>query len=202
VTLDVAYVRQSIDAALRLAFRDRTAWNGFDLTPEGFYRSFFAIILVMPFNILLDLFAQQLEATREGGNPGTYGLPEAMFSTLALCAEWLIFPLMALFLLRFLGYAHRYSALVIAHNWGTVVVQFIKLPIVVLFSWGLISPALALDFYFIAVGLTLYYRYYIAQTALDSPASVAIAIVILSFLLQTFFLMGLSATQGLWLRTP
>lgn len=200
MTINVAYVRQSIDAALRLALRDRAAWNGFDLTADGFYRSFFAVVLVMPFNILFDLFLQRL-ATETDGVQRTYEMPDATFSTLALCAQWLIFPLMALFLLRFLGYAGRYSALVIAHNWGSVVVQFINLPIVVLYSSGIISAALAIDFYFIAIGLTLYYRYYIAQTALDSPAHIAVAIVIIDFLLQIFFTLGLSATQGLWLRT-
>jgi hypothetical protein len=197
--MDVAYVRRSVDAALRLALRDRSGWNGFDLTADGFYRSFFAIVLVMPFNILFDLFS--LRVTSKDGSIGDYGLPEAMFSTIALCAQWLIFPLMALYLLRFLRYADRYSALIIGHNWGTVVVQFINLPILVLLSWGWISPTLAIDFYFIALGLTLYYRYYIAQTALDAPVNVAVAIVILDFLLKIFFALGLSATQGLWLRT-
>lgn len=199
MSLNVAYVRQSVDAAIGLALRDRTAWNNFDLSADGFYRSFFAIVLVMPFNILFDLF--NLRLLEQQGATVSYGMPEAVFSTITLGAEWLIFPIMALFLLRFLGYGHRYSALVIAHNWGTVVVQFIKLPVVVLFSAGIISADFALDFYLIVLGLTLYYRYYIAQTALESPASVAVAIVILHFLLQIFFMLGLSATEGLWLRT-
>lgn len=198
--LDVAYVRQSVDAALRLGLRDRTAWNAFDLSADGFYRSFFAVVLVIPFNILFDLFLLKL-ATEADGKVRLYELSDMTFSTLARCALWLVFPLMSLFLLRFLGYAHRYSALVIAHNWGTVVVQFIYLPILVLYSWDVISSAIAIDLYFIAIGLTLYYRYFIAQTALDSPGSVAAAVVVLDFLLQIFFSLGLDASAGLWIRT-
>lgn len=200
MSLDVAYVRNSVDAALRLALRDRSGWDAFDLTADGFYRSFFAVVLVMPFNILFDLFLVKL-ATDADGVQRTYDFANATFSTLALCAHCLIFPVMALFLLRFLGYADRYSALVIAHNWGSVVVQFINLPILVLYSAGFMSAAFAIDFYFIAMGLTLYYRYYVVQTALESPASIAIAIVVIHFLLQIFFTLGVDASEGLWLRT-
>ena len=52
---DIAYMRRSIDAAFRLALRDQRAWNGFDLTADGFFRSFAAILIVMPLNVLIEI---------------------------------------------------------------------------------------------------------------------------------------------------
>lgn len=200
---DIAYMRRSIDAAFRLALRDQRAWSGFDLTAEGFFRSFMAMLIVMPLNILIDMFATNVAARKkiaEGGTvTGTYDVSDAVFSTIAMCGEWLIFPVVMIFVLRFIGLAHRYSALIIAHNWATVVVALVNIPAFALGSMGLLSPDLTFDVTFIVLGLTLYYRFYIAQTALDAGWGTAGSITFLDFLLKIYFALGVSATAGLWL---
>lgn len=205
MTVDIAYMRRSIDAAFRLALRDERGWGGFDLTTDGFFRSFAAIMVVMPLNILIDLFATDVAIKKklaEGGTvSGAYDLSDAVFSTVAMCAEWLIFPVVMIFVLRFIGLAHRYSALVIAHNWGTVVVALLNIPAFALGTIGLLTPDLAFDVTFIVLGLTLYYRFYIAQTALDAGWGTAASITMLAFLLKIYFTLAISATAGLWLPT-
>ena len=200
---DIAYMRRSIDAAFRLALRDQRAWSGFDLTADGFFRSFTAILIVMPLNILIDLFATDVAAKKkiaEGGTvAGAYEFSDAIFSTVAMGAEWLIFPVAMIFVLRFVGLTHRYSALIIAHNWATVVIALVNIPAFALGSMGLLSPDLAFDVTFIVLGLTLYYRFYIAQTALDAGLGIAGSVTLLDFLLKVYFAIGVSATAGLWL---
>lgn len=200
---DIAHMRRSIDAAFRLALRDQRAWSGFDLTAEGFFRSFTAVLIVMPLNILIDIFATNVAARKriaEGGTvTGTYDVSDAVFSTIAMCGEWLIFPIVMVFVLRFIGLAHRFSALIIAHNWATVVVALVNIPAFALGSMGLLSPDLTFDITFIVLGLTLYYRFYIAQTALDAGWGTAGSITLLDFLLKIYFALGVSATAGLWL---
>lgn len=200
---DLAYMRRSIDAAFRLAIRDQRGWNGFDLTTDGFFRSFAAILLVMPLNILIDLFATNVAIQRklaEGGAvTGSYDISDAVFSTVALCAEWMIFPLVMIFVLRFVGLAHRYSALVIAHNWSSVVIALVNIPAFALGSMGIFSPDLAYDVTFIVLGLTLYFRFYVAQTALDAGLGIAGAVTMLDFLLKIYFAIGIQATASLWL---
>ena len=177
MTVDIAYVRRSIDAALGLAIRDSRAWSGFDLTPEGFFRSFVAVLVVVPLNVVIDLLATNVAIHKrmEQGLPvvGSYESSDAVFSTIALCVQWLIFPIAMIYVLRFLGLAHRYSALIIAHNWATVIVVVLNIPAYALATIGLISPDQAFDLTFIILGLTLYYRLYITQTALESGWSVA-----------------------------
>jgi hypothetical protein len=200
---DIAYMRRSIDAAFRLALRDQRAWNGFDLTADGFYRSFAAILIVMPLNIIFDLFvisvANRKVIAKGGTVNGAYDLSDAVFSTVAMCAEWLIFPVVMIFVLRFVGLAHRYSALIIAHNWATVVIAFANIPAFALGSMGVFSPDLTYDVYFIVLGLTLYFRFYVAQTALDAGLGIAGAVTLLDFLLKIYFALGVQATAALWL---
>lgn len=204
MTIDFAYVKRSVDAAFDLVARNPRAWTKFDLTTDGFYRSFAAFLIVAPINIATDLIVVQLaaaERTRQNQPVGeaVYYMSDAVFSTLALCVQWLLFPLAMLFLLRFLGYAQRYAALIIAHNWGSVIVWLFNLPAFLLFAAGFITSNQAIDLNLIVLGFTLYYRFYIAQTALGAPWTVAIGIAMIDFLLQANFLFALRAIAGLWL---
>ena len=202
--MDFAYYRQSIGAAFRLAARDHEGLKQFDLSAEGFFRSFAAFAFVVPLNILFDLFMLRLleaKSLSEGKADalGSYGLPELLFSTATLGIEWLIFPIAAIFLLRFLNLSDRYATLIIAHNWGRIVTGLFNLPTIVLFSLGLISHQVAFDLLFITFGLTLYYRFYITQTALEVGWSLAMAITIIEILLMIFFAEAVWNSQHLWI---
>lgn len=204
--MNFIYMQRSLLAACRLAVRDPKAWSDFDLTTDGFFRSFAAFALVAPLNILFDLFVLRLAQARalaDGKSvlASQYGLGEMLFSTIVLSIEWLIFPLATLYLLRFLNLSHRYSTLVIAHNWGRVITELFNVPAIILFSLGLISHQSAVDLLFITLGLTLYYRFYIAQTALDVGWGLAMAISILELLLAIFFLETVKYSAHLWLAT-
>lgn len=203
MNVDFSYARRSIDAAFGLALRDQNAWAGFDLTANGFFRSFAALLIVMPLNVLYEILLTNAIIGKKiaAGQKvtGSFEMSDAVFSAIALCAQWMIFPIAMIFVLRFLGLAHRYSTLIIAHNWGSVVVFLANIPGFALYAIGLVSADVAFDLAFIVLGLTLYYRFYIAQTALDAGASTAGAITLLDFLLQVYFEVGVSATAGLWL---
>ena len=64
----------------------------------------------------------------------------------------------------------------------------------VVVGWG--QP---LDLNFIVLGFTIYYRFYIAQTALDAGWGTAAGVALLDLVLQVYFLIGLSTFAGLWL---
>ena len=89
--------------------------------------------------------------------------------------------------------------MVIAHNWGSVVIQLFNVPAIILFSVGLISHQIALDLLFVTFGLALYYRFYIAQTALDIGWGLAVGISMLELLMSIFFVLAVSDTRFLWL---
>ena len=51
----------------------------------------------------------------------------------------------------------------------------------------------------ITLGLTLYYRFYVAQTALEVGWGLAMALSILELLLTIFFAIAVSSSASLWL---
>ncbi len=205
MSVDIAYVNRSLDAAFGLVMRDRRAWDKFDLTVEGFYRSFAALLIVLPINIVTDLIQVQMAAVerlRQGKEvvEQAYGVGEAVFSTLALAVDWIIFPIVMIFVLRYLGLSHRYAPLIIAHNWGTIVVYLFNMPALLLFAAGFISSDDAVALYMITLVFALYYRFYTAETALDAGWSVAASTALLGLVLQTYFvLVFLPFAADLWL---
>lgn len=199
----IAHARKSVGAAWQLVVRDPKAWDAFDLTADGFFRSFAAVLFVIPFNIVFDLFALRLRQAGSIENSDAVGMAafsysKMAFSTTALCVEWVLFTIIAYFLLKFLGLADQYVRYIVAYNWGCIIVELFNLPAVVLFSFGLISYAAAVDLIFIALGLTLYYRFYIAQTALGVGWGLAMGIAVLEFLFTIFFGYGLQQVASLW----
>jgi hypothetical protein len=202
VSVDIAYVNRSVDAAFGLVMRDKRAWDKFDLTVEGFYRSFAAFFIVLPMNIIADLISVQVTASESQAKEAVeqaYGAGDAVFSTVALAVQWTIFPVVMIFVLRFLGLANRYAPLIIAHNWGTIVVYLFNMPAFLLFAAGFIGADDAIGLNLITLIFTLYYRYYTAETALDAGWSIAASTALLGFVLQIYFALGLSFAAGLWL---
>lgn len=203
MTVDIAYMRRSVDAAFDLVVRDERAWSKFDLTADGFYRSFAAMFIVLPIILVIDVIANQIAIAQniaEGmADQAAYGLGDAVFTTVARSVQWLLFPVAMIFLLRYLGLTQRYAALVIAHNWATVVIWCFYLPPFLLYAAGIISSSQTNDLYLIVLGFTLYYRFYIAQTALGTSWLLAAGIAMIDFLLQANFLFGLSRIAGLWI---
>jgi len=203
MSVDFAYMTRSVDAAFDLVVRDQRAWTKFDLTTEGFYRSFAAMLIVLPLNVLTDVMDNQLTLTKGAreGKPaveGAYGVADALFSTVELSIQWLLFPVAMIFLLRYLGLGQRYATLIIAHNWSTVVIWLLHLPTFLLYTAGIISSSLAFDLGLITFGFTLYYRFYIVQTALGATWLLAAGIAMIDLLLQVNYSFAMSQIQSLW----
>jgi hypothetical protein len=203
--MNIANAFASIGAAWRLFLRDPKALEGMDVSTEGFFRSFGALLLIFPLNILSDLFAMRLAQARpdvETTLPvdGGYGIGEIFFSTFVLGIEWLLFPLFAYLLLRLLGLTERFVHYVVAHNWGRVIMELFNLPAIVLFASGVVSASVALDLLLVSLGFSLYYRAQNARTALDTGWGLAVGIALLEVLLTIVFAVGVSQTSSLWLR--
>lgn len=194
----------SIMAAARLFLRDPKAWDELDVTTDGFFRSFGAVFLILPLNIMSDLFALQLAQERPGLRDGMrdgdgYGVGEMAFSTLALGLEWVLFPVVAFLLLRLLGLTDSFVRYVVAHNWGRVVIELFSLPAILLYASGLVSGSVALDLLLVALGFSLYYRMQIARSALEVGWVLALGIALLEILFAIMFALGVSQFSSLWL---
>jgi hypothetical protein len=129
-----------------------------------------------------------------------YGIGEMAFSTLAVGLEWVLFPVVAFFLLRLLGLTGMFVRYVVAHNWGRVVIELFSLPAILMFASGLVSGSVALDLLLVALGFSLYYRMQIARAALEVGWVLALGIALLEILFAIMFALGISQFSSLWLR--
>lgn len=165
----------SVYGALRLAFFDETGHSHFNISVEGFWRSFFAAVLVAPGYILL---------ASQGIVAGNQSLSVWMLfvHTLIYVVSWAIFPLVAFLIIEQLKLGHRFTALIVAVNWAAV----IEAAIMVLgLGLAMILPAEAgsLLIVTIMIGLIVY-QWFVIRTALQSSGTVALAFVLFGLLIS------------------
>jgi hypothetical protein len=170
-------VLRSLYGAYRLARLDPSGMGYFSLTVEGFWRSFFAAVLVAPGYAVL--VARELLA-----RPDAYDLGWALLiQVLAYALSWAAFPLAAVVMIRLLGLSGNYVALIVALNWAAVIQVGLFLAALVL---GLATPALLGGLLLIIVTVSiLFYQWFVTRTALQTSGGVALLLVLVDLVLNT-----------------
>ena len=173
----------SIYGALRLACFDKNGHSHFNVSVEGFWRSFFAAVLVAPCHAIL--LSQGMF-----GAVGTFSVWMVVVHIAGYTASWILFPLVMFFVVDLIGLGQRYAALIVAINWTRV----ISMPIRVL-SLGIL---LALPFSIagfvaeaIIIGLIIY-DWFVIRTALQTSGTVALAILLFGLLLNGMLILSIN----------
>jgi hypothetical protein len=179
---DRAEVLSALYGAYRLAWFDAAGMTYFNLTFDGFWRSFFAAVLVAPaYAILVGL---QVASEEEPVNPGLLLLTESIGYVLA----WGAFPLIAIVLTRLLGLGRNYVALIVALNWTAVLQTALFLAVV------LLNPLLPEILGTLAITLTtgaiLVYQWFVIRTALETTGGVALMLLLVDLILTSMINMG------------
>jgi hypothetical protein len=177
-------VRRGLTGAWGLFLGKREAVRLFDTSFTGFWRSFLAVILVLPIYVLY-VGAERRMILSE--LPDSLAFPEAAFAftrLVALALDWVAFPLAAALLARPLGFANHYVRLIVAFNWGGPIVSVIVALPAILFAFDMIPEAAAQILLLASLVLTIRYRFITARAALDSGISLAAGLVALEFLLS------------------
>ncbi|WP_137388842.1 hypothetical protein [Rhodoligotrophos defluvii] len=152
----------------RLLNRDTGGYGDFNVSMEGLRNSFTAIVIVAPIYLFIIATSNNLATPPQ---PTSYGR-----ELLALLVEWAAFIGLAVVLVRLLGLAGRLVPFLIAYNWSAVFIVFSMVPPALLSRYGLLG-ANGLVVASIAVTLVaLYFRWFIARTALATTAGVALAL--------------------------
>lgn len=174
-------IARSLTGAWEL-FLDRPgAVRRFDVSIDGFWRSFAAVVLVIPsyaFAVLADermAAAVDLAATAQGG------AAMAIEKGLALAVDWVALPLILAALARPLGIGRHYATFVIARNWCAVIAAVPFGAVGLLMAIGLVGADLGSVLMFAALVAVLRYNYLVARRALEASLGFAIGIVILDF---------------------
>lgn len=176
-----ADILRALYAAWRLALRDPGAMAQFDLSIAGFWRSFFAVVLVAPFYFLL----LRLEYNLLPAVPalGGFFLVKGLFFLIS----WAAYPLLMIPLTRMLGLGQYYIGFIVAYNWSAVIVILVLLPPFTLFGLQVIGPGAAGFLNLLATMAVLYYRWFLTRTALAISGGLALGFVFIDLLLSILF---------------
>ena len=170
-------VLESLYGAYRLAFLDQSGMRHFNLSFEGFWRSFFAALLVAPgFGVLV---AHRLSARAEAFDLGW----AALVQIFAYGLSWAAFPLAAVVLTQLLGLGRNYVALIVALNWAAVLQVGVLLAAVV---FELVVPGLLDGLMLLLVtGGLLFYQWFVTRAALQTTGGIALLLVLVDLVLNT-----------------
>ena len=179
---------RSIHGAWRIALLDRDALLYFNLTINGFWRSFLAVGIVLPLYLAF-LVVSHGKSPGPGLASGPVPALEwyvvlkmATFST-----TWLLFPLIMVPISRLLDLSATYVQYIIVWNWANVLAMAVVLPAVLLFLSGVLSGQLGAMIPMAAQIPMLFYGYMVARTGLLCKPVTAVGIVALDFLMTLLF---------------
>jgi hypothetical protein len=187
MSVDTAYVKRSVNGAWRLGLRDAQGMNLLDLTVEGFFRSFYALFLAAPiFGYVAFGQMRIVEGlVADGGEAKAVSLIAfVLFEIASYVGGSIVFLIAMAPISRLIGVEGRYAPLAIAYNWGTLLVQCLYLPSVILFALGLVGAVDAKAMDLIALGFAIYFRFASIRTVLNIPWPSAMALALIDVILQ------------------
>lgn len=154
-----------------------------DLSVEGFWRSFGAVVLLVPFTVL-GMLSQERLVVSLGESAGPTASTPLLAAAVALTADWIAFPLVFAALAKPFGLASRYVPYIVARNWAAVIISGLvailhALHLVGVFPAGLMPFALLA-----ALAVALRFSYVVARIALGAPMGVALPFVLLDLLVS------------------
>jgi len=176
-------IKSSIYGAWRLARLDAGGLACFNLSVEGFWRSFFAAVIIAPaYAALLLVRDAGLEATMVDAGP----MPESVNylpEVVAYILGWIVWPLAMLLVVRVLGLAQNFVPYIIVYNWANVIQIGILLPAAILTRGAVLPEGMAAIIGVMATLAVLFYLWFITRTVLQVREWTAAGIVIMDILL-------------------
>ena len=170
-------VQVAVRGALRLALGDRRGLAAFDVSIDGFWRSFRAAAICYPFFLVL-IAARVTPAVWDASG----AVRILAVETIGYVIAWTAFPLLILQLSGWFGRTHCFLAFMVVYNWAQVP-QTVLITIVVLASATGLAPAAAASFELAAMVAVLVYEWYIARVALTVTGAQAVLVVVFDVML-------------------
>ncbi len=166
----------SLYGAYRLARFDAAGMTYFNTSLEGFWRSFYAAVIIAPlYGILLYLRFEAGEVTTD---PMRFSSVQAI----AYVMSWFAFPLVMLTVTMFLDREKHYLGYITAYNWAAVLQNGVYLPLAILMVTGVLPEHAANMIGLFVFAAILAYTWFITRVALDIPATTAAGVVTLDLL--------------------
>ncbi len=191
--LDRNEIVRSLAGAWQVFLDRPNAVGYFDVSVGGFWRSFRAIVLILPAYALSGL-AEWVATPPEAGVDGTlFILGKAM----SLAVDWVAFPIVLALIADRLKVMQTFSAYIIVRNWASVVATAPFGVIAFFYASDMIGQDAASTLSLAVLFVILRYNYLIARRVLQVGVGLAVAIVISDFVLSLAIDAGVTSLFGL-----
>ncbi|MBT3396101.1 MAG: hypothetical protein HOB82_06610 [Alphaproteobacteria bacterium] len=180
---DTREILASIQGAYLLARFDASGMNFFNISNDGFWRSFGAAVVIAPVVLVTML------AFYAGSDINPLRIAVVEFGQYV--AGWAVFPVVMIFVARSMNLTDRYVGYIIAYNWSSVIQVALFAPLNLALSYS--GASWLLEFMWLsAMVFVIIYLIFIAKTALGTTLSIAISLVGLDLLLTLVIILGTS----------
>jgi len=186
-------IRASIIGAIKVFKGEADALSHFNLSAEGFWRSFQALWLILVPYFITMLAERNTLTNKMGIELSAFPSTQfffAKFSNIGL--EWIMMPIALALLAGVLSIKREYSSYIVVRNWASVVMTWVFFIPTLASIAKLVSIELALFIQLGLLGLVAFFSFRIARTTLQKPASFCIALVAIDFMA------GLLLSQIIW----
>lgn len=189
-------IHRSLAGSWQLFMGRAEGMRAFDVSIDGFWRSFGVIVLLcVPYAITV-VAEQRIideEATLVLGDfsQQAYVLAKAIGFVL----DWVCYPVLVALLARPLAISAHYVPYIVARNWTSAIAILPYVVPALLYNFGLISATTTMFLTLVAIGFVLRYRYVVARIALHAPVGLAIGLVVLDTVLS--FVIGTAVNRAI-----
>ena len=167
---------RSVQGAWGLLRRNPAAPTAFNATLDGFWRSFFAAVLLLPLELAYRAMV--------GPGEGTDAAPETRWTVniLVYVIGWTAWPLIVFYLTRAMDCGGRFLGYMVAYNWS----QLLTVPFLIgldVLGRAALPQEVSLVVNLAALAAVLFYEYLIARQMLGVAAGKAIVVVLTALVL-------------------
>jgi len=179
-------VNRSFRGAVDLLNSRVEGLKAFDMSEEGFWRSFTAVWLTLPAYIVSVAFERlRLGLLQPDGNLlGNIWID--LVVALGHVASFVALPVAMIWIARGLRLTHRYVPFVIVTNWITVIGLLVLSVPAMLLLLGWATPALASIFSLAFMIIMVRVQWFATKTTLGVPGFLALGIVMIGIILNSF----------------
>ncbi|MZR29362.1 hypothetical protein [Sneathiella litorea] len=174
--LNFREIVNSLYGAYLFARRDPNALSHFNISMEGFYRSFLAMILAIP------LFAIENSIDYRKISTDTAIVPFLLLLCLALLVSWGTYLLIMAVLARYMGFSNHYSVFVIVYNWMQFAIILLWLPISII-ATGVLPESFSSTMTLFFIAATYIFLWYVLKVTLNLSGMTATGFAFLEFLI-------------------
>jgi hypothetical protein len=167
-------VAAALQGAIRLARLDAGGLAYFDRTLDGFWRSFFAALMLVPVQIALMLLGDGSDGLRDV-DPFRLVAVEAI----AYALHWLAYPCLMLLVVDVLDRRARFFDFMVPYNWANVPQTVLLLLVAVLTASGVLPMVFTQLLWIAAFSSILVYQWFVAKVGLGVPGRTAALLVLL-----------------------